>query len=210
VCYWCSQWEHGACAGIKDSESALLDSVSDNILFFCSLCIANVPCALELFQLHSAVDDRIDERLNLENLLKSMSNIAPTNLEPSSIDKLEAICHRLHKSMDEMASKLIDLSSTNSNTSTPVETSVVSQSLSTSPPPRPLLPLATAQTIADELADRARRKNNIIVYNYTEAVDRQTDKESFSALCKNVFDTDVKVLKMIRLEKKEQVSRDLL
>jgi len=48
-----------------------------------------------------------------ENVLKGMFNIAP---EPSSIDKLKATCHRPHKTMDEMASKLIDLSSANSNT----------------------------------------------------------------------------------------------
>ena len=35
-----------------------------------------------------------------------------------------------------------------------METSAVSQSLSTSPPSRPLLPSATAQMIADELAER--------------------------------------------------------
>jgi len=96
--------------------------------------------------------------------------------------------------------KLIDLSSANSNTQ--METSAVSQSLFTSPPSRPLHPSGTAQIIAYELDDRARRKNNIIVYNYTDAVDHQTDKESFSALCKGIFYTHVKVLKMIRLGKK--------
>ena len=50
----CSQWEHEACAGIKNEEAALLDSVPNNMLCFCSSCIENILDALEYFQVHSA------------------------------------------------------------------------------------------------------------------------------------------------------------
>ena len=33
LCYWCEQWEHRACANIKQSEFVMLESPFKNILF---------------------------------------------------------------------------------------------------------------------------------------------------------------------------------
>ena len=52
-CYWCSQWEHRACANIKESELVVLSSTSKNILFFCSSCLLVLPDALSSFKSHS-------------------------------------------------------------------------------------------------------------------------------------------------------------
>ena len=64
---------------------------------------------------------------------------------------------------------------------------------------RPVLPSVspsiTALSITDELADRERRKNNIIVYNFTETSDHQTDKDSFVNFCSSVFNCNVKSVK---------------
>jgi len=45
---------------------------------------------------------------------------------------------------------------------------------------------AAVQVIVEELADRERRKHNIIVYNFPECADRQTDTVSFQTLL-NVY-----------------------
>ena len=68
-------------------------------------------------------------------------------------------------------------------------------SLRGSAEPRSVLPSVspsvTALSIADELADRERRKNNIIVYNFPEASDHQSDKDSFVNFSTSVFNCNV-------------------
>jgi len=54
-----------------------------------------------------------------------------------------------------------------------------------------LPPASFAQDIADELADRERRKCNIIVYNFTESSD---DKKKFIDMCNKVFKLEVQVI----------------
>ena len=81
-----------------------------------------------------------------------------------------------------------------------------SESLSDSVESRPVLPSVspsiTALSIADELADRERRKNNIIFYNFMETSDHQTDKDSFVNFCSFVFNCNVKISQVLRLGKK--------
>ena len=81
-----------------------------------------------------------------------------------------------------------------------------SESLSDFVESRPALPSVspsiTALSIADELADRERRKNNIIVYNFMETSDHQTDKDSFVNFCSFVFNYNVKISKVLCLGKK--------
>ena len=59
-----------------------------------------------------------------------------------------------------------------------------------------------ALNIADELADRERRRKNVIVYNLPEAVDRKTDADAFIALCRSVYSVDISITKILRLGKK--------
>ena len=63
---------------------------------------------------------------------------------------------------------------------------------------------SAAHSIIDELADRDRRKKNIIIYNLPEATDHAADKVSFLALCKTVFNLDVLVTRVIRLGKRQE------
>ena len=51
----------------------------------------------------------------------------------------------------------------------------------------------------DEMADRDRRKHNIIVYNLTEYNDCKADIETFKALSDNTFKLDIGITKAIRL-----------
>jgi len=49
----------------------------------------------------------------------------------------------------------------------------------------------------DEMADRDRRKHNIVVYNFTEGNDRKADIESFKTLSNSVFKWDVSISKAV-------------
>jgi len=51
----------------------------------------------------------------------------------------------------------------------------------------------------DEMAERDRRKSNIVVYNFAELTDRNADIESFKALSNTVFKLDLDAAKAIRL-----------
>ena len=86
-------------------------------------------------------------------------------------------------------------------------------SLRGSAEPRSVLPSVspsvTALSIADELADRERRKNNIIVYNFPEASDHQSDKDSFVNFSTSVFNCNVNIKKMLRLGKRLQTNTGL-
>lgn len=38
-CQWCAKWQHIKCANLSKSEYDLLSNCSDQIVFFCSVCI---------------------------------------------------------------------------------------------------------------------------------------------------------------------------
>jgi len=62
----------------------------------------------------------------------------------------------------------------------------------------------TASGIADELADRECRKNNIIIYNLPEKPDHESDKKLFTELSKTIFSEEYPVLKILRMGKKSE------
>ena len=53
--------------------------------------------------------------------------------------------------------------------------------------------------IIDEMADRERRKQSIVVYNFTECADLKADTEAFKVLCTDVFKLDTNICIAIRL-----------
>ena len=55
--------------------------------------------------------------------------------------------------------------------------------------------------ILDELADRERRRKNLIVYNFHENSNYQADKAKFLELSKEVFNLDLQIIKVVRLGK---------
>lgn len=61
----------------------------------------------------------------------------------------------------------------------------------------------SAVSIADELADRERRKRNLIMYNVPETTDRRLDKSFFDNLCKTVYNLNVPTTKVFRLGKRK-------
>jgi len=57
-------------------------------------------------------------------------------------------------------------------------------------------------TILDVLADRERRRKNLIIYNMPEPTDGQSDQQSFKDLCSAAFSANVNLSKTARLGKK--------
>ena len=206
ACYWCAQWEHRACANIKEKELVILGSNTENILFFCSQCLPNLPNALSLFKFHSQLNEKLDSKFkSLEDKLhEGIADHITSGLNSTILAQFNAVCQKLEKSIEEVSTKINKLSLLNNNLQMEIDTT--SESLSTSAQPRPVLaPAASykaALSIADELADRERRKKNIIVYNFPEASDRQLDKDSFIDLCKSVHNFNISITKIIRLGKK--------
>ena len=65
-------------------------------------------------------------------------------------------------------------------------------------------PAIAALSVADELADRESRKNNLIIYKLPESNNHSNDKTNVAKLCKTVFDIDVGITKSMRLGKKSE------
>ena len=170
-----------------------------NIMFFCTLCVSKVPQALSNYEIVDKLESKVVSVVK-ESIASQMS----TNFESAKLGQFNDAYCKLQKSVEEISAKISNLSQQNSNLQMDIDTA--SESLSDSVKSRPVLPSVspsiTALSIADELADRERRKNNIIVYNFTETSDHQTDKDSFVNFCSSVFNCNVKISKVLRLGKK--------
>ena len=85
------------------------------------------------------------------------------------------------------------------NTSEVINSAPIPAATTTSEPPA-----TAALSIADELADRERRKNNLIIYKLPESNNHSNDKTNVAKLCKTVFDIDIRITKSLQLGKKSE------
>ena len=53
-------------------------------------------------------------------------------------------------------------------------------------------------------ADRDQRRNNIILYNFSEKSEREADRKAFNDMCQVVFSEQFAVSKVIRLGKRSE------
>jgi len=58
---------------------------------------------------------------------------------------------------------------------------------------------ATASSITDELSERERKKNNVIVYNLPEAPEQSSEEQFFADLCKRIVNVDLNIQKIFRI-----------
>ena len=197
-CYWCSQWEHRGCANIKETELVVLSSASQNILYFCSCCLSVLPEALSSFKSHSQLANE------LQTGFQSVENKLSKEIGGQITAQFSSTCQKLQNSIDELSSNINKLIAQNSNVQ--METDNTSESIGGPAQARSYASVTsssnTALSIVDELADREKRKKNVIVYNLPEASDHEADKCSFLDLCKKVYNADISVNKMVRLGKK--------
>jgi len=114
----------------------------------------------------------------------------------------------LHRLISDISVKLDNLCSRNNSLRNQINDT---SELINSAPTSVESPTTTALSIADELADRERRKCNVIVYNLSESNNLSNDKAQFVELCKSAFDITIGITKVIRLGRKtDNKSRPLL
>jgi len=118
---------------------------------------------------------------------------------------LQAEQLNLNRLISEVSTKIDSLQSQNVTLQSQIQsTSETFAKVSSSKPsttPKP--PALSANSIADELADRKRREANVIVYNLPELPDRSNGKSQFTDLCNTVFGIKVAIIKSIRLGKRQ-------
>ena len=116
--------------------------------------------------------------------------------EAANLAALEDTCKKLQTSVKDLSTKINDLSTSSSNLQMEIESTSVSlnptQSSSAAAPPA-----GSALSIIDELADRDRRKKNMIVYNLPEPAPNKSDSDSFTAMCSSVFNGPYAITKSV-------------
>jgi len=207
ACDWCSSWEHRSCANISLSHLEVLAGENENIVFFCSHCLPEVPNALTLYQTYSKLDTEFAAKFqSMENQLhKGVGQQVVKCFEAANVAGLEDVCKKLQKSVTELESKIANLSLSNNSLQMEIDNASESLTNSSQIGPAPVAPCpGTTMSIIDELADRDRRKRNIIVYNLPESSgsSNKSDSDAFAALCSSVYNSSFAVTKSIRLGKK--------
>jgi len=173
-CAWCEGRIHAGCSGISEDQCRVLDTI---LYFFCPSCLQLLPNTDTLSLVDTkvaAVEESVLEikkqRINL--VLYQPNTIVYINLllnypirfHPSQIK----IKYVLQQFVETIASKFTNyFMEVNSETDNSVASNLYYPTTN------------AAQAIVDELADRERRKNNIIVYNFPECTDCQADIEPF-------------------------------
>ena len=165
---------------IKFNEYKVLSNSCDKIMFFCSFCCPKIGSALKLADVNRSVTNGYD------NLSKHLSS------------EYQKLC----KSIQDLSTKVDNLCSSESELKNKIEDTSKLINSATSAPNTIVPPAMAAVSIADELADRERRKNNLIVYNLAEGSNSDADKSQFVDLCKAIFDSNIQVTKTVRLGKK--------
>ena len=62
----------------------------------------------------------------------------------------------------------------------------------------------------EEMADRERRRNNVVIYNLKEGGNNEADKDSVSVLLNSILDCQLNVIKLFCLGPKSHKDRPLL
>ena len=123
-----------------------------------------------------------------------------------SIKSLQTEQANLHCIISEVATKIEALISQNTSLHNQIQTTSESfTKISNTKPLKSTEPVAmSANSIADELADRKRREANVVVYNLTELSDNSRDRSQFVELCDKVFSIKVGIIKSVRLGKHQE------
>ena len=66
-------------------------------------------------------------------------------------------------------------------------------------PSQPITSTNSAYDIIEEMRDRERRRQNLVVYSFSEGSDLKADIDAFKALSNTIFQLDLAVSKAIRL-----------
>ena len=171
-CIWCETPHHSSCLQLSSELCKVLNTVR-NIIFLSNNCILWLPTAFECYVSCVQSEPRF---LSVELKLPELQSAEV--LLSITVKKIEA--HQLtdyHKAVSDMFSK--DQSSSSAPISATIDSSIN---------PATVSPTNSTLSILDELADRDRRKKNILVHNLPEpAPNSKGDSEAFAALCSSVY-----------------------
>ena len=179
----CHSWSYVACGGLKDEqydELTKLTTQVENLSYYCNLNQCTVAHRKILHECLSQVTQDKD--------LPSMKSLQAEQLN-------------LNRLISEVSTKIDSLQSQNATLKSQIQstsetfTKVSSSKSSTTPEP----PALSANSIANEFADRKRREDNVIVYSLPELSDKSNDQSQFTDLCNTVFGIKVAIIKSIRL-----------
>ena len=164
-------------------------------------CFCSSPCL-------SALPDALSSHSQLVNELQtgfqSLENKLSKEISGQIAAQFDSTCHKLQKSIDDLSLNIDKLITRNSNIQMEIDNT--SESISAPAQSKSYAsaasPSNSALSITDELADQEKRRKNVIVYNFPEASDRKVDSGSFLNMCKEVYNSDISVNKVVHLEKK--------
>jgi len=207
-CLWCDGRVHGKCVKISEEQIILLGNAR-NVVFFCNTCLNTLPTALKYFEDLSPIDSRIT------NVEKSITEIQSTgNQTNKEFQQFSKQNQEVANQISNLTTRINQLVSNNNQIQTQIEDMKVAihkkcdDKAAQQPPnanvdpPSQTSVSGTTLTILEELADRERRRNNVIIYNMPESSDPQSDQGKFKELCSTAFGIDVNLNKTTRLGKK--------
>ena len=206
-CIWCDGRVHAKCVKISEEQSSVLGNVT-NIVFFCNVCLHTLPTALKYYDDLSPMDSRIT------NVEKSIAEIQSTGNQLNTVSKeVEQFSKQHHEVADQISNltaRINQLVSHNNQIKTQIEDINVAihkksneqTAQQSGSAPSQTITTGTTLTILEELADRERRRKNLIIYNMPEPTDGQSDQQSFKDLCSAAFSANVNLSKTARLGRK--------
>ena len=201
TCHWCSQWEHRTCANIKQSESVMLNSPSENIFFLCSSCIMNLPLALSSFTNQSELKEEIEAKLqSVEDKLSDKIINIETKLQ-SQLDEfcIQPIKNKLSDKIATIETKLQDYHKAILGAQDTSKGSFNNQRLPCSPMSDDSVANITL-SLSSEQKEKEKRQFNIIVRNLKEsdATNSTTRKQEDIESCQSLFSTYLNVTASIK------------
>jgi len=184
-CEVCYNWVHASCEGVSNDNYKMFNKLSaavPNIVYCCNF----NQCYARLTQLTSVANN-----LTVDGVDQTFQAITVNHdVLKDSVSKLGTQIEALFQANTALERRFNDLLKTQSETQKILRPSEVSTA-------------ATASSIADELSERDRKKNNIIVYNFPEASEQSLEDQNFANLCKAIIKVDINIQKMFRIGRKD-------
>jgi len=153
-CVWCEARLHTKCAKLSEEQCILIGNASRNVVFFCTPCLEALPEALKSFDDFTLVDSRVS------TIVKAISNMQISTLQGFKVELTT-----LQSITSDLATKVKDVCT--QNTVLQEQLQVASAGLANGSTINPEEAPSTFD-VANEIAERDRRKRNVIVFNLTE------------------------------------------
>jgi len=193
-CGWCECKQHSACLGISADQCVTLNTVSSNIVYFCTCCLSHLPAAMQSYENQTRDNERLQSvEQNVNQRLDAVEHKIT-----EVIKSIESQLGKHHKSLsDAIAEQPTNISKPSSPPSQISEDTVVN----------------IAASITSEQKEKEKRHLNIIVHNVEEssAEDGKTRKIHDIEKCKDLFQTylgtSVTIDKAFRLGKRSTKPR---